>query len=115
MPRTMASSFQRQEELSTLSVDHLVSLIEPRSHAVQTGVLFRLERDPTSGTMKHLRTGVDTSKAEHGGFARLLIRKGIITEAEYFAAIVEGLEYENEINEAWANAALGTTDIIRFG
>jgi hypothetical protein len=58
-------------------------------HAIQTGVGFLLAKqnpdlpDNTLRVLKHIRTGVDTAKAEHGGLVRLLIKKGAFTEAEY--------------------------------
>ena len=48
------------------------------AHAVQTGVGLELEHDPASGTPKHLRTGLNLSKAEHGALVRLLIARGAV-------------------------------------
>lgn len=70
------------------------------AHAVQTGVAYDLERDPSSGTPKHLRTGVNLAMAEHAGLAQLLVRKGIITDQEYAAAMVQAAEDEAARYEA---------------
>lgn len=43
---------------------------------------------------KHLRLGINLSMRDHGSLAELLIRKGVITELEYFTAITEGAEAE---------------------
>lgn len=66
------------------------------AHAVQTGVAAELAKDPASGSPKHLRTGVNLVMADHGSLARLLIEKGLITEAEYLKAIADGAERERD-------------------
>lgn len=53
---------------------------EAAAHGVQTGVSHR---DGVDGYAKHLRTGIDLSKADMFGLACLLIDKGIITDEEY--------------------------------
>jgi hypothetical protein len=68
------------------------------ARAVQSGVKADMETD-TSGskgasTPKQLRTGLNLAMADQGSLAKLLIDKGVITEAEYFDAIVEGTERE---------------------
>lgn len=67
---------------------------------MQTGVALDMESDPsgTQGatTPKHLRVGVNSAMAEHGGLADLLIEKGIITEAEYREAVAAAMEREKE-------------------
>jgi len=98
----------RQEALSARPIAELVAGYPDLAHRVQSGVAFRLEADPTGGTPKHLRTGVDLARAEFGGLAILLVRKGLITEAEYFAAIVEGVEDEVDRME---RAMEGTTGV----
>lgn len=97
--RQLAERIARQEELSKKSVEELSSVIEPMSHAIQSYTAYMLHRNPSSSSPKHLRTGIDLTKAEMGGLAVLFVRKGIITNEEYLAAIVEGLEEENNRNE----------------
>lgn len=63
-------------------------------HAVQSGVMMELELDPKGGTPKHLRVGVNSALCEHAALARLLIAKGIITEYEYYEAIIAEAEAE---------------------
>ena len=63
-------------------------------HAIQTGVAHELEIDPSGGTPKHLRTGLNMEMCSHAALAKLLIAKGIITEAEYGAAVLAELEAE---------------------
>lgn len=77
------------------------------AHAVQSGIAALLERDPKIGTPKHLRVGIDTGKAEHAALARLLIAKGLFTEAEYIEAIIAGVEAEKAAYEERLSAIYG--------
>lgn len=45
---------------------------------------------------KHLRVGVNSALVNDGALAKLLIDKGLITEAEYLAAITAGMNAEVE-------------------
>jgi hypothetical protein len=69
-----------------------------RMHAIQTGIKIKLTHDSHSqeliDTLKHIRVGVDTVKAELGATQRLLVKKGVFTEPELLAAILEGLDDE---------------------
>lgn len=106
--RQLAERIERQEELSKIPVEQLVASYEPLAHRVQSGVAFRLDANPSSGSAKHLRTGLDLSKAEFGGLAILLVRKGLITNEEYFAAILEGIEDEVDRMECALGGMTGT-------
>lgn len=64
---------------------------EAAAHGVQSAVSFR---DAVDGYSKHLRTGIDLSKAEQFGLACLLIDKGIITEEEYVEYMRLGVNTE---------------------
>lgn len=71
------------------------------AHRVQTAIAFM--PDQHNQTPKHMRVGIDLSKSDMGGLARLLISKGVFTETEYLEAIVEAAEqeaaaYENEVS-----------------
>lgn len=77
-------------------------------HAMQSGVAaemgFRLETvEP-----KHLRVGVNTAKCEVAGLARLLMEKGLITEDEYWDAIIQVMEEEVARYEAALSLLMGT-------
>ena len=78
------------------------------AHAVQSGVAMEMNRDPKPSSPKHLRTGLDTSKADHSGLVKLLIDKGIITEAEYYKAMADAMEAEKARYEAHLSDLLGT-------
>jgi hypothetical protein len=69
------------------------------AHAMQSGVAAKMALDPGETTPKHLRTGVNSAMAEHAGLAKLLIAKGIITEAEYFEAMASAMEDEAKLYE----------------
>lgn len=61
--------------------------------------MFEPETSP-----KHLRVGVNSALCDASAIGALLIKKGIITELEYYTAITEEMErekarYENRIRE----------------
>jgi hypothetical protein len=70
-------------------------------------------RDPKPTEPKHLRTGLNVAMCDHAAVVRLLINKGIITEAEYREAITEEANREVERYEARANQPFGG-DCIKF-
>lgn len=69
------------------------------AHAVQAGVAMEMNDDPPTNSgspvsPKMLRTGINMAMVEHGALVRVLIAKGLFTEAEYFAELVKGVEDE---------------------
>jgi uncharacterized protein YgfB (UPF0149 family) len=66
-------------------------------------------RDPEySGTQpKHMRVGIDLSKSDMCGLARLLIAKGVFTEAEYIEAITASANDEAASYEKMVQAVVG--------
>lgn len=81
---------------------------EQAAHGVQTGVAYR---DEVDGYAKHLRTGIDISKAEQFGLACLLIDKGVFTSEEYaeymrLALNTEVDRLEKEYKEKLGNPGL---------
>jgi hypothetical protein len=81
------------------------------AHAVQTGVAYAMERDDQVVAPKHLRTGLNAVMSDLGSIGRLLIAKGVITEDEYFAAILDGLREEVKRHEASVSALYGGANI----
>lgn len=68
-------------------------------HAMQSGVKADIETDPNqrsqgATTPKHLRVGLNGALADQGALAKLLIAKGIFTEAEYLEAVADAAEAE---------------------
>lgn len=78
-------------------------------HAMQTGVAWKMERDPSETTPKHLRVGVNAAMRDHSSLVQLLIEKGVFTEEEYYKAIADGMELERDMYQAWLNSHLGST------
>jgi hypothetical protein len=86
-------------------------------HAIQTGIgwkisidnpsVFDINADPNLCAHKHMRVGIDTNKSDLGAIARLLIKKGLITDDEYKAAIIEGLENEKDMYEQMLSEHFG--------
>lgn len=67
---------------------------------MQSGVAFEQGFDPSDGSPKHLRVGINAAMSDHGGLVRLLIEKGLISEDEYTKAIADEMEREKERYEA---------------
>lgn len=82
-------------------------------HRVQSAVLALMQIIPkSSGTdPKHLRTGIDMSKADMAGLVTLLIDKGVFTKAEYIEAITKSAEEEANRYEKILQSVLGNRGI----
>lgn len=92
--------------------DDLHRRIAAAAHAVQAGVAMEMNDDPPSNSAspvspKMLRTGVNMAMVEHGALARLLIAKGVITDAEYMEALAEGMEAEQRMYEERLSVRFG--------
>lgn len=89
------------------------------AHALQSATKLQLELDAqqgtpapalpdtSSGSPKHLRVGLDLRAADHGALVRLLIAQGVITEADYLAAVADGAEREAAAAGQLASQRLG--------
>jgi len=61
-------------------------------HAMQSGVASMprsKDQEP-----KHLRVGVNSAMVQHSGLVQLLIKKGVMTEVEYWEAMVSAMDAE---------------------
>lgn len=67
------------------------------AHRVQTAIAFNPDRP--ADQYKDLRVGVDLSKSDQAGLAKLLIAKGIFTMEEYIEAIADQAEREADAKE----------------
>lgn len=65
-------------------------------HAMQSGVAMEMNYDEQSTTPKHLRVGVNSALVDTSAMSTLLIKKGLITEEEYYDSIIE--QAEKEVN-----------------
>ncbi len=55
--------------------------------AMQSGVAFDQANGSKDGSSKHLRVGINSALSSHCALVKLLIAKGLITEAEYLEAV----------------------------
>lgn len=62
------------------------------AHAVQTAIEFNPNKK--SLEPKHLRVGLDMSKADQEGLATLLMQKGVFTHDEYVKALTDAAQRE---------------------
>jgi hypothetical protein len=90
------------------TLDELRARIAALGHAIQTGVAYDLEKEPKSGTPKHLRTGVNMALCGNAALAAILLAKGICTEEEYYTALVVELEKEKTAYEERLSARYGS-------
>lgn len=77
------------------------------AHRVQSAIAFTPRNPDPDAEFKNTRVGIDMSKADQGGLARLLIAKGVFTELEYAQALAYGAELEAEMHERLLSEALG--------
>lgn len=70
------------------------------AHAMQSGVAAEMNAGmPAATEPKHLRVGVNMALIDSAAIARLLIRKGIITEVELAEALADQTEEEKRSYE----------------
>jgi hypothetical protein len=81
---------------------------EEACYAMQAGVGLREKLGRSNETTpKHLRVGVNSAMVEHSALARLLVAKGVITEAEYSEALAEGMREEVALYERGLTEEIG--------
>lgn len=82
-------------------------------HRIQTAIAVLMGRDPSyrDTEPKHMRVGLDLSKSDQAGLARLLIAKGVFTEAEYVEAITKTADEEANSHERRVQAFLAIPTI----
>lgn len=89
-----------------------MSVYTDACHAMQSGVAAKMNYDKSDTEPKHLRVGINSAMCDHAALARLLMQKGIITEAEYEAAITEEMQNEVKRYETWLNERTGASGRI---
>lgn len=82
---------------------------ESLMHAIQTGVATEMGLGSKDTTPKHLRVGINSGLVNQAGLVNLLVQKGIITEDEYFDAIITEAEAEVKRYEDRLFEKTGTT------
>jgi hypothetical protein len=80
-------------------LDDLRRRYEAALHGMQAGVALEEARGAKNMTPKHLRVGVNSAMVDSAALALALIRKGVLTEEEYFEALAETAEREKEAYE----------------
>jgi hypothetical protein len=84
------------------------------SHAIQSGVRMEMELQlNNAATPKHLRTGVNIALVETGAIGMLLIRKGLVTEEEYYNTLLEKLR--EEVRDYQRRLSLATGNVVTLG
>lgn len=84
-------------------------------HAIQSAIAFKMSLPGyRAAEPKHMRVGIDTSKAEHAALVQCLVRAGIILEDDYFRVTLELLEHEVKLQTDEARRLAGV-DNISFG
>lgn len=87
-------------------------------HSYQSAIAYQIEHLGLNGAgadPKHLRVGVNSAMADHGAITKLLIEKGVFTEAEYFEAVVFMAEQEASLLTTLTRSKLGLSDSVSFG
>lgn len=78
------------------------------TRAMQSGVKMLMERDASETSPTHLRVGINSSLRDCASLAKLLLKKGIISELEYYTAIRDGMREEVELYEKKLSDIFGT-------
>lgn len=86
-----------------------------KAHAMQSGVAMKMNYSPDETSPKHLRVGINSAMCDHAALVRVLVDKGILTEAEYVAAITAEMGREVARYEAWLTAHIGGATKITLG
>ena len=96
-----------------MSPKQIIEAYTAAAHKVQSAIaILMVHKAPYAPVQpKHLRVGVDMSKADMKGLARLLIEKGVFTEDEYLEAVLksaeeEAADYERLVREELANSGI---------
>lgn len=99
-----------------MTADEFLAEYTRLGHAIQSGVALEINNPAIkSAEPKHLRTGLNCVMSDFGSLGRLLIAKGLITEDEYFEAVLTGLRAEVASYEQRLNAAFGGRPRITLG
>ena len=86
---------------------HVKERYAAAAHAMQSGVAMEMDYRSQPTELKHLRVGVNAAMVDHCGLVKLLIAKGVITEAEYLEAIADAMEAEKARYELRISELLG--------
>lgn len=91
----------------------LIARYQAALHGMQTGVAYEMQHDAKATQPKHLRVGVNAAMVDHSALAKLMMDKGIITEEEYYRALVAAMEAERDRYELHLTRTLGISIKLR--
>lgn len=77
-----------------MTIEEKKARYQELAHAMQSGVAFLQQRDPSERDLKHMRVGVNSAMLDAAAVASLLMKKGLITEDEYLDSLIERFEEE---------------------
>jgi len=81
-------------------------------HAMQSGVATEIGAGVSRETEpKHLRVGINSAMVEHAALAKLLMKRGIITDTEYMTALADQMEEEVKSYKQRISVRLGVANI----
>ncbi|MES2694185.1 MAG: hypothetical protein V4773_11985 [Verrucomicrobiota bacterium] len=80
---------------------------EAAVHGIQSAIAYDMKNGGRATEPKHMRVGVDTSKAEMAGLATILIEKGVFTVEEYVEVMRRAVNEEVAMREAEISAKVG--------
>jgi len=83
-----------EQELDKERLDAAWARTLAAQHACMTGAGYIVEKDPRTGSPKHVRNGIDMAMVEHGAVVALLVKKGVFTRVEYAEALADATETE---------------------
>jgi hypothetical protein len=93
-------------------IDELQVELVRLQHSMQAGVAMEQNfLDPQYDHHKHLRVGVNSAMVNLGALTRLLVKKGVLTELEYWESQVEGMRDEVERYKTTIKERMGRPDI----
>lgn len=85
---------------------------EAAMHGVQSAIKYKMENNLTKSVdLKHLRVGIDGSKADMLGLVELLISKGVFTSEEYLEYLRRSANNELHMHEEEVRAKIGNKNI----
>lgn len=97
-----------------IEVKALIDEYNRLCHAMMTGVGYDLEYNRKQAEPKHVRSGINSALVSHSALAKLLMAKGLITDLEYWQAVVTEMDAEVKRYEASLEARTGGKTKIKL-
>jgi len=100
--------FFLENEMS--DIDRLADLkcrYEIACHAMQTGVAYKMAVSPNETNPKHLRVGINSAMVETSVLFKIMLKRGLITEIEFYEILCETMEEEAKGYQSWIEVHIG--------